>query len=194
MPRRCTPSTAGTCCTTPRDFGRRRGAQHAAGAGARFDVIQFVAVDTFAALDAGAYVLSENYLCTVEAFQDTFDRLEPDGVLVFYSWLFYPPRETLRLSALAYEAWARRGVDDCSRRIMVIGAGGWPLSLFKNAPFTPEEAVTLGRHAAAMGRTVLHWPKVFTAADQEGLEAPHNAWDEPRSVEAVRAFNGLTAA
>lgn len=70
----------------------------------RFDVIQFIAVDTFAALDAGAYVLSENYLYTVEAFADMFNRLEPDGILAFYRWLFSPPRETLRLSALACEA------------------------------------------------------------------------------------------
>ena len=58
----------------------------------RFDVIQFIAVDTFATLDAGASVLPENYLYTVEAFADMFDRLEPDGVLAFYRWRFYPPR------------------------------------------------------------------------------------------------------
>ncbi|HEX2276439.1 MAG TPA: class I SAM-dependent methyltransferase [Candidatus Tectomicrobia bacterium] len=160
----------------------------------RFDVIQFIAVDTFAALDAGAYVLSENYLYTVEAFEDMFDRLKPDGVLVFYRWLFYPPRETLRLSALACEAWARRGADECSRRIMVIGAGDWALSLFKPLPFTPEEAETLGRHAASIGKTVLHWPKVFAPADQERLEAAHYDRVEPRIIEAARAFNGLTAA
>jgi hypothetical protein len=160
----------------------------------RFDVIQFIAVDTFATLDAGASVLPENYLYTVEAFADMFDRLEPDGVLAFYRWRFYPPRETLRLSALACEAWARRGIDGCSQRIMVIGADGWALSLFKNTPFTPEEAEKLSRHAASIGRTVLHWPKVFAPADQERLEAQEDVQVDPQIIEASQAFNGLTAA
>jgi predicted O-methyltransferase YrrM len=160
----------------------------------RFDVIQLIAVDTFAALDAGAYMLSENYLYTVEAFEDLFERLKPDGVLAFYRWLFSPPRETLRLSALACEAWARRGVGDCSQRIMVLGADGWALSLFKNTPFTPDEAETLGRHAASIGRTVLHWPKVFAPTDQGRLEAAYYDRVDPQIIEAVQAFNGLTAA
>jgi predicted membrane-bound spermidine synthase len=160
----------------------------------RFDVIQFIAVDTFAALDAGAYVLSENYLYTVEAFADMFNRLEPEGILAFYRWLFSPPRETLRLSALACEAWARRGINGCSQRIMVIGADGWALSLFKNTPFTPEEAEKLSRHAASIGRTVLHWPKVFTPADQERHEAQAYAGVSPQMIEASQAFNRLTAA
>lgn len=67
----------------------------------RFDFIQVIAIDTFAALNTGAYVLSENYLYTVEAFEDLFGRLKDDGVLSFYRWVFHPPRETLRLLKFA---------------------------------------------------------------------------------------------
>jgi hypothetical protein len=41
-----------------------------------FDFIAVIAIDTFAALNSGAYVLSENYLYTVDAFRDYFNHLK----------------------------------------------------------------------------------------------------------------------
>jgi hypothetical protein len=158
-----------------------------------FDVIQVIAIDTFAALSSGAYVLSENYLYTVEAFEDLFDRLKPGGVLAYYRWLFIPPRETLRLSSLACEAWQRQGIDDCDQRIMVIGGRGWALSLFKNEPFTPEEAQELAGSATDMGRWVFYWPKVF-GAEQGQIEETYYAGTPDRVRTGSDAFNGLISA
>jgi predicted membrane-bound spermidine synthase len=138
-----------------------------------FDSIQVIAIDTFAALSTGAYVLSENYLYTVEAFHDLFQKLKPGGILSFYRWLFHPPRETLRLSAIACEAWKRLGQQHCDQRIMIIGADGWAVSLFKNEPFTVEEVRKLAQHAAASGQSVLHWPKVFSPEEQARIERPY---------------------
>lgn len=159
-----------------------------------FDVIQVIAIDTFAALSSGPYVLSENYLYTVEAFEDLFGRLKPDGILAYYRWLFMPPRETLRLSAVACEAWQRRGIDDCSQHIIVVGRDGWALSLFKQTPFTLGEVEKLNVQAAAMGLWVLHWPKIFPAAEQGQLEAGYYAAADPALIATSQAFTGLTTA
>lgn len=46
-----------------------------------YDVIQLTGIDTWTALNSGAYVLAENYLYTVEACRTMYDRLAPGGVL-----------------------------------------------------------------------------------------------------------------
>ena len=51
----------------------------------------------------GLYGLSENYLLTVEAFEDYYNHLTDNGVLIITRWLSYPPRESLRLFSLAFE-------------------------------------------------------------------------------------------
>ena len=55
------------------------------------------AIDTYTASSMGAYSLTENYLYTVEAFKDFHAKLSDDGVMAIRRWLFYPPRENLRL-------------------------------------------------------------------------------------------------
>ncbi|MCC7062727.1 MAG: hypothetical protein IT456_07985 [Planctomycetes bacterium] len=46
-----------------------------------YDVIQLTGIDTWTALNSGAYVLAENYLYTVGACRTMYDRLTDNGVL-----------------------------------------------------------------------------------------------------------------
>lgn len=46
-----------------------------------YDVVQLTGIDTWTALNSGAYVLAENYLYTVEACRSMYERLAPGGVL-----------------------------------------------------------------------------------------------------------------
>src|SRR5262249_37336188 len=67
----------------------------------RYDAITMSGIDTFSALNSGAYVLSENYLYTAEAFEDYLKALKPDGIMVINRWFeAIPPRESLRLAGL----------------------------------------------------------------------------------------------
>ena len=156
-----------------------------------FHSIQVIGIDTFAALSTGAYVLSENYLYTVEAFINLFHKLKHGGIVSFHRWLFHPPRETLRLSAIACQAWKRLALQNCDQRIMVIGSGGWAVSLFKNEPFTIQEVRKLAQHAADTSHSVLYWPKVFSPEDQARIE--HRYYDQEQDDVKVtaRAFGGL---
>ncbi|HEY0463642.1 MAG TPA: hypothetical protein VGC79_05510 [Polyangiaceae bacterium] len=171
----------------------------------KFDNIQLIGIDTFAALSSGAYVLSENYLYTVEAFDEMFDRLNDDGILVHQRWLFDPPRETLRLSAIACEAWKRRGVLDCEKHIILLGGGEptqlanqrgwWASSLFKKSPFTQEEVKILTESVKALPKNlVLFFPKVFPAEEQRAMEDVYFARENSQHLRAPKDLNALTAA
>ncbi len=112
----------------------------------RFDVIQLSGVDTWSGLASGAYVLSENYLYTVEAFHDYFDHLKPDGVLAINRWYFNPPREMLRMVTVATQAMAERGVARPWEHIIVLAEEHFCSTLFKNSPWTSKEIAVYNRY------------------------------------------------
>jgi hypothetical protein len=85
----------------------------------KYQVLQATLVDTWASTAAGAFALTENNLYTVEAFRDYLERLTGDGMLSFTRWGFDPPRESLRLLALAREALAQLGENEPWRHVIV---------------------------------------------------------------------------
>lgn len=139
--------------------------------GEKFDVIQFVAIDTFAALSSGAYVLSENYLYTVEALHEILDHLEQDGMMCCQRWNTMPPRESLRLTALACEALKQRGSKTIDQQVMVIAQDKWALNMVKNSPFTEAEVNTILDGVKRHDMQVLYFPKVF---DDPAFERLYN--------------------
>lgn len=107
----------------------------------KFDIIQMSGVDTWTGLSSGAYVLSENYLYTVEAVKDFLGHLTADGVLSMGRYLMAPPRETLRLVSNAMRALKEMGVEDPAKHMLVLTRGpaiGARL-LVKRSPWTKEE-------------------------------------------------------
>ena len=94
----------------------------------KYQVVQATLVDTWASTAAGAFALSENNLYTVDALRDYLLHLTDDGVVAFTRWGFDPPRESLRLVALAREALSQLGQSDAARSVMVGREGsvaGW---------------------------------------------------------------------
>ena len=86
----------------------------------RFDVIELSGTDTYTAGNAGAYVLSESYLYTSEALGEYFDHLNPGGTLGIIRLAYDPPREALRLFAIALIELRERGVERPSENAVVI--------------------------------------------------------------------------
>jgi len=109
----------------------------------KFDVVQFSMIDTFTASSAGAYALTENNLYTVEAFSQYLKRLKPDGLFSVNRFLLNPPRQTLRIVAIAREALAQNGVNNPEACIVVLGLpmkfGSNGLVLVKRSPFDSDE-------------------------------------------------------
>lgn len=156
----------------------------------QFDVVQVIAIDTFAALNSGAYVLSENYLYTVDAFREFRRKLAPDGILSFYRFLMSPPRETLRLAMVAAEAWRAEGVADVRGHFMILGSDreNWGLSLYKRDPFTEAEVEQLSAAGRMRGMPVLYWPRIHDGAAQSAMIARNDMPLTPAKAEARRYF------
>jgi len=106
-----------------------------------FDLIQMSGVDTWSGLSSGAYVLSENYLYTVEAFSDFLRHLSPNGILSIGRWNMTPPRESLRMVSIAWESLSELGVPDPSTQIIVFQHADprFVRLLVRNSPFTEPE-------------------------------------------------------
>ena len=88
--------------------------------GETFDIIQASLIDSWAATSAGAFVLTENSLYTVEGWTEFMDHLTERGVVTMSRWWFsQKPSEMLRLANVAREALVRRGVKDVSRHFLI---------------------------------------------------------------------------
>ena len=130
----------------------------------RFDLIQMSGVDTYTALASGAYVLSESYLYTLEAFQDYLEHLTPHGVLAIIRFAFPAPRETLRIMVLACRALRKAGTPEPWRHVAVLrvgtpDSGSDPFTkvtslgavLVGKSPFTPSQLKSLDEWARKNG-------------------------------------------
>ncbi len=93
--------------------------EHAQAAGRRWSLIQMSGADTYSAGSSGAFMFSESYLYTVEAFTRYLEALEPGGVL---SLIRFGP-EGLRTLFTAAEALRRLGVRDLDRHFVVLRQG-----------------------------------------------------------------------
>ena len=102
----------------------------------KYDIIQMSGVDTWTALSSGAYVMSESYIYTTDAMKEYFDHLTDHGTLSIIRWLFWPPREMLRLCTQAVEVLRDMGVKNPQNNIVVIGDGALASILIKKTPFT----------------------------------------------------------
>jgi hypothetical protein len=123
----------------------------------QYDLIQASLVDTWAASAAGAHALTENYLYTVEAFEDYLRHLTPDGVVSFSRWFSDLPAESLRVVALAVEALRRQGVTDAAAHVLVVRTNEAETRmpslctiLLKRSPFTADELAELRGWATRM--------------------------------------------
>ncbi len=129
----------------------------------KYDLIQMTGTDTYAALSSGSYVMSESYLYTAEAYDDFISHLTPDGVIGVMRFRFDPPRETLRLGAIAVDALRRDGAETPEQHFVVIGWKGkeiitsegrvqgldYAAVLIRKRPFTPREVARYQELCAA---------------------------------------------
>ncbi|MFN3243704.1 MAG: hypothetical protein ACE37K_19515 [Planctomycetota bacterium] len=113
----------------------------------KYDVIQMSGVDSYTALSGGAYTLSESYLYTVEAVEDFYEHLKPDGIVCYSRFMLKAPkaaRETLRLANIAVEGLRRAGVAEPHKHVCVMRGGiDWASTMIKQSPFTEVEVKAL---------------------------------------------------
>ncbi len=76
----------------------------------KYDIIVLSLAGNVLSSTAGITNLNENYLLTKEAFEDYYNNLNENGVIVITRWLLFPPRESLRLMSLALEISDKKNI------------------------------------------------------------------------------------
>ncbi|MBI5481512.1 MAG: hypothetical protein HY906_21825 [Deltaproteobacteria bacterium] len=155
----------------------------------RYDVIQMSGVDTLTLQSSGSFVLAEEYLYTVDAFEDYLRALEDDGLLSIIRF----GREPVRLAALAAAALRRRGALHPEQHVVVLAQSLANLVLVKRSPFTPAEiqkidfAVSLSA-TANRGITVPAYDVlgIHLGAPLARAYAPHAPPADPKVHEYLR--------
>jgi hypothetical protein len=162
----------------------------------RFDVVQMTLVDTWASTAAGAFALSENNLYTVEAFEEYFEHLKPDGMIAITRWEFREPREALRVVAVAMQALHRLGVADPRQNFIVASQGplnedGIPVAvLAKKTQFTPHEISTVQSHFEKYTQlNPIYLPSGAVVTSSENPFASLIAGNDPYRFAQSYAFN-----
>jgi hypothetical protein len=138
----------------------------------RFDLIQISLIDTWAATAAGAFVLSENTLYTVDAWKLFLERMTPEGILSVSRWYGRPvPAEMYKVAALATNSLRASGISHARQHLIVVATGervgdaapGVSTLLMKRTPFTEAEISTIEKIADEMNFDVMLSPR--SAAD-----------------------------
>jgi hypothetical protein len=130
----------------------------------RYDVIHMGFAGTLSANAAAGFVLTENNLYTVDAFQEYFDHLAPGGVLdVSRIRTGGAGNEGIRLTVLVLASLERMGVVHPERNaVVVLGRDilgeETATVLARLRPYTASELQTIRRLADERGRGVVFAP------------------------------------
>lgn len=112
--------------------------------GQKYDVIQLTGIDTSAATFGANPNLTENYLYTIQAFDEFYNHLTPDGVLS----VSFPSVDGLglKLVATTTEVLYNNGVRDPQEHLVISEITGYIHVFMKHSPFTPAEVETIQSH------------------------------------------------
>ncbi len=108
-----------------------------------FDIIYIPFVDTWASVSSGGLGVSENFLYTVEGFQEYYDHLEEDGKIVAVRWLVDAPRFVTTFAELLQQNGIPR--SELGRHLIMASADSVrtdpsvTMTIFSKSPFTDGE-------------------------------------------------------
>ncbi len=148
-----------------------------------YDLIQIALLDSFGSASGGLHALSENYLYTVEAFEEYLRQLKPGGLLAITRWVALPPRDIPRLLATAAEVIERDGQADATRRIAMIR--GWKTAtlLVSNGDMSAARIAALQAFCRQRSFDPAYFPGMTEAQANR-----YNLLDQPYFFDAAQAL------
>lgn len=159
------------------DLHQGDGRTYLARADRSYDLIWYVAPDSYAANNAassGSFVLSESYLYTSEMIAESLRHLTDDGIVVVqFGELDYDQRanRTARYIATARHAMRTLGIADPGDHMLIAvhrpeGSGDDTTIILKRAPVTSQEASNFLDALATMGNvSPVHVPGTDGSGD-----------------------------
>ena len=126
----------------------------------KYDLIQMTMLDSASASGTGTHNLSENYLYTVEALSLLFQRLAPGGVISITRWLKTPPRDMIRLFAMAVQALEKMGNRTAKDQLVLVR--GWQTGtlLIRNGKFDIKDCATIQRFCHQRSFDTVYYPSI----------------------------------
>jgi hypothetical protein len=109
----------------------------------KYDIIYVPFVDTWASVSSGGLSVSENFLYTLEGFQQYYDHLTDKGKIVTVRWLIDAPRFVSTYAKLLEQNGIPR--DQLYRHLIMVTSDSYTqdpsvtMVIFSKAPFTDDE-------------------------------------------------------
>ncbi|MBI5730193.1 MAG: hypothetical protein HY963_03560 [Ignavibacteriales bacterium] len=108
----------------------------------KYDLITLPYTNSFGG-GVGLYALQEQYLLTVDSFEEMFDHLESEGVISVSSWIDYPFRNPLKILSTIVEMLHKKKISDYKNHITAVKSWGTITFVVKKSPLNSEEIVKI---------------------------------------------------
>ncbi|MBW2332391.1 MAG: hypothetical protein JRF08_02715, partial [Deltaproteobacteria bacterium] len=102
----------------------------------------------------------ENYIYTIEAFQEYFEHLKPQGIFSASAWLSSPPRTFLKLIALSVETLDTKWRGDISRSVVAIRSWATGTVLIKKGEFSFAELIKIKNFCKRRAFDLVYYPGI----------------------------------
>lgn len=121
----------------------------------KYDIIYIPFVDTWASVSSGGLDVSENFLYTMEGFQQYYDHLTDRGEIVVVRWLIDSPRFVSTFTELL----EKNGVpqNEVYKHLIIVTSNSYQkdpsvtMVILSKAPFTDDEIKFLSSYFAEKG-------------------------------------------
>lgn len=108
----------------------------------KYDLITLPYTNSFGG-GVGLYALQEQYLLTVDSFEDMFDHLNSEGVISVSAWIDYPFRNPLKVLSTIVEVLHKKNISDYKNFIAAVKSWGTITFVVKRSPLNSEEIMNI---------------------------------------------------
>ncbi|MCC5929808.1 MAG: hypothetical protein JJU28_11220 [Cyclobacteriaceae bacterium] len=147
-----------------------------------YDLIVLPPINAFGG-DAGIKATNEQYLFTLQALDDIWDRLNSNGMISVTVWQDYPFRSSLKMLALLVETLKGKGIDTPDKHIASIRGWGTITYVLKKSAISFDELRRIRRFCSEMYFDPLILPDI----QKDDLQQ-YNQVEDERFFEYVRSI------
>jgi hypothetical protein len=131
----------------------------------KFDLIMLPTIDAFGG-SSGMSALQEQYLLTIESFNEMLSTVNRNGVICVSTYIDYPYRNPLKILSTFAEAFEKRKIDDLAQHICAIKSWNTITFLIKKDPFISSEIDSIRNFCVEMNFDPVMMPEI-TSVERE---------------------------